>query len=119
MSSEVGKGFANALSKWYLNQNLLTLIASLIALYYGEKCNLCVLTYLGCILSIVFGILVIITMIAYTFEYCMRKCYKAKRLKLDHKKRARCYSDRSKSCCTICEQSAKRSMSNCDSQLTI
>jgi ATP/ADP translocase len=104
MSTEAGKAIANALSNWSLNQNLLSLIASLIALYYGEKRGLCSLQFVGLFLSFIFGLTVIITMIIYTYEYWVRKFWKAKRHILEYDRENTCNKRRERLCkdCKFC-----------------
>ena len=96
MWEKAGEAFANFLKKWYLNQNLLTLMVSITALGIGECCGLCFLKWVGLILSSLLGLSVIATMAFYACEYCHRKHWKAKEHKLDYKRKESGQNDKPK-----------------------
>lgn len=67
---------ADAIAKLKINQNLVALIVSFVALGIGEYHNLCYLKWFGIIMSGISVLSVVLTLIVYTYEYCKRKCSK-------------------------------------------
>ncbi|MEK6928216.1 MAG: hypothetical protein AABX11_07320 [Nanoarchaeota archaeon] len=61
-----------------INQNILVLVISLVALYFSELNNLKTMYLISVIMSMIIGVQVIISMVFYTYDYVKGKLWNAR-----------------------------------------
>lgn len=83
----MGKFLAELLKKVYINQNFFWLMISYYGIAYAEKHELHHLSKASWVLFVIFGVSVIISLIAYTVHYWTKKWYEAKQHRIDYIKK--------------------------------
>ena len=73
----------------YFNQNLICLILAYLGIFFSHKYDICCLYFMCWGLFIFSMITLFITLTFYTYEYCVKKAYKAKchKLRFEHEYR--------------------------------
>ncbi len=83
----MGEFFAELLKKVYINQNFFWLMISYYGIAYAEKHELHHLSKASWVLFVIFGVSVIISLVAYTIEYWTKKWYDAKSHRIEYIKK--------------------------------